>query len=523
MNVLLVNPRSPETFWSFYKVAKLLKKKTLSPPLGLLTVAALLPKEWNLRLVDMEIREISQEDWDSCDLLFLSGMFTQQSGIIRCVREGKSRGKTVVVGGPWVFHDPDAPLQAGADIVVRGEGERLVTRLIDALNRGDSGVVISAEDRADMTTSPAPRFDLLDMNLYLNMAVQFSRGCPFHCEFCDITYMFGRQVRTKSPEQIIGELEILYDLGWRRAVFFVDDNLIGHQLKAKALLQAMIAWQEKHGYPFEMFTQASVNLVTDEELMDLMVRAGFFKVFLGIESTDKESLEIARKHQNTKFDLAEACEKINRAGLTIIAGCIIGFDGEKPGADDRLIDFARRTRIPEMFVTLLQAGPGTDLWTRLERESRLIVGDFTDRSSSQTALMNFVPTRPMEQIIEEFIRVYEELYDPQEYLERSFDHVARMRSAPVKKRFSLPQLVELRAVAITLFKHGVLSSYKGAFWKLVLRGLFTFPDRVHHFLSYCVMAEHLCHYPTTIREALRAQTTKSQPHSEETRVGSGAC
>jgi radical SAM superfamily enzyme YgiQ (UPF0313 family) len=508
MNVLLVNPRSPETFWSFYKVAKLLKKKALVPPLGLLTVAGLLPREWNLRLVDMEIREINESDWDDAEVVILSGMFTQQSEIVRCIEQAKMRGKKVAVGGPWVFHCPEKALAAGADFVIRGEGEIAVPLLIDALKNGKSGVIITAEGRADLAASPPPRYDLLEIHLYLNMSLQFSRGCPFHCEFCDITYMFGRSVRTKTPREILNELQVLYDLGWRRGVFFVDDNLIGHQLKAKTMLKELIAWQEERGHPFDLFTQASVNLAADDELLDLMVRAGFFKVFLGIESTDRESLEVARKHQNTKLDLAAACEKINRAGMTIIAGCIIGFDNEKPGADQRLIDFARRTQIPEMFVTLLQAGPGTDLWTRLEKEGRLIQHEFSDDSGSQTGLLNFVPTRPIEEIVDEFIRVYDVLFDPELYLERSFEHVARMRPLPYKKRFALPYAVEVRAVAIALFKHGILSRYRRKFWKLVHRALFTFPDRIHHFFSYCVMSEHFSQYRVTIKEGLRAQIAR---------------
>jgi radical SAM superfamily enzyme YgiQ (UPF0313 family) len=523
MNVLLVNPRSPESYWSFYEVAKLLNKKALAPPLGLLTVAGLLPREWNLRLIDREVREVTEEDWDFCDLVLVSGMFSQQSGIIECIKQGKARGKTVAVGGPWVFHCPGPALDAGADIVVKGEGECTVPLLIDALSRKDSGIVITAQDRANITTSPPPRYDLLEMGLYLNMSLQFSRGCPFHCEFCDITYMFGRRVRTKSPQQILDELQILYDLGWRRAVFFVDDNLIGHQLKAKELLKELIVWQEQRGYPFECFTQASVNLATDDELLDLMARAGFFKVFLGIESTDRESLEVARKRQNTRLDLAAACEKINRAGLTIIAGCIIGFDNEKPGVDRRLIEFARRTQIPEMFVSLLQAGPGTDLWSRLQQEGRLLSLELTDDWGSQTGLMNFVPTRPMREIVDEFIRVYDELYDPQQYLERSFEHVYRMKSPPFKKSFALPYLAELRAVAITLIKYGVLYPHRRKFWSLLFRALFSFPDRIHHFLSYCVMADHLCHYRITVREAFLAQMTKNELRLKEEENRRGTC
>ena len=267
------------------------------------------------------------------------------------------------------------------------------------------------------------------------MAVQFSRGCPFQCEFCDITFMYGREVRTKSPDQILQELQILYDLGWRRVVFFVDDNFIGNPSRTKDLLRKLVPWMEERGHPFDFTTQASVNLAADQELLDLMVRAGFWKVFLGIETLDRESLKDAKKFQNAAVDLDQVCEKINRAGLQIIAGCILGFDNERPGADQRLIDFASRNHIPEMFVTLLQAGPGTDLWKRLEKEGRLMFGGFNDNLGSQTGLINFLPTRPRSEIAGEFIRLYDALYDPEFYLNRSFEYLSRMESPPPKRLF----------------------------------------------------------------------------------------
>lgn len=513
MNVLLVNPRYPQTFWSFDKVLRMLNKKCVQPPLGLLTVAALLPQNWDLRLVDATVREVFEDDWDHCELVLVAGMVNQYSGIMETIRQAKERAKTVVVGGPLVFHSPEDALKAGADIVVRGEAETAMPRLLEALKHKESGVIIETNGRPDLSGSPPPRYDLLDLNDYVDMAIQFSRGCPFQCEFCDITLMYGREVRTKSPDQILHELQILYDLGWRRVVFFVDDNFIGNPSRTKDLLRKLVPWMEDRGHPFDFSTQASVNLAADQELLDLMVRAGFWKVFLGIETLDRESLKDANKFQNAAVDLDRVCEKINRAGLQIIAGCILGFDNERQGADQRLIDFASRNHIPDMFVTLLQAGPGTDLWKRLEKEGRLMFGGFNDNLGSQTGLINFLPTRPRSEIAGEFIHLYNALYDPEFYLNRSFEYLSRMESPPPKKAFSLPYISELRAVFITLFRQGVLYPSRLTFWKFFFRGLLRFPKRFRYFLSACIVAEHYYEYRQTIRDELESQLAES-PSSE---------
>ncbi|MBM3303043.1 MAG: B12-binding domain-containing radical SAM protein, partial [Deltaproteobacteria bacterium] len=355
-------------------------------------VASLLPREWDLKVADLTAGELTEDDWSQCDAVMVTGMVNQGSGMFETIKEGKRRGKMVVAGGPLVFHLPDDSLSPWVDIIVRGEAEEIAASLVSAMKRRERGVVIRATNWPDMSASPPPRYDLLDMGLYTDMVVQFSRGCPFLCEFCDITLMFGRKVRTKAPEQILAELQILYDLGWRRAVFFVDDNFIGSTNRAKELLRKLIPWMEDRGHPFDFMTQASVNLGKDDELLDLMARAGFHSVFLGIESTDKKSLILTKKFQNAATDLDLACQKINSAGLKVVAGCIIGFDNEEPGADQRLIDFANRNQIPEMFVTMLQAGPGTGLFKRLQAEGRVGVLELTDHLGSQTGLINFEPS-----------------------------------------------------------------------------------------------------------------------------------
>ena len=351
---------------------RMLNKRAVQPPLGLITLAALLPREWQCVLADLMVRDLTEDDWAGTDVLMITGLTSQYAGIISLIREGKARGKTVVVGGPWVFHYPEETLKAGADIVVRGEAETLIPDLVEAISSGKSGVIFQASEKPDLRLSPVPRFDLLDMDRYAAMALQFTRGCPFHCEFCDITLMSGREVRTKDPSQILQEMQQLYDLGWRREIFVVDDNFIGSPSRTKRLLAEMIPWMEEKRHPFDFHTQASVNLAAHADLMEMMVKAGFFKVFLGIETCDLDSLRRTCKHQNAAVDLDEACRKINRAGLQIQAGCIIGFDHETPGAGRRLIEFAVRNQIPEMFCTMLQAGPGTDMWKRLQAEGRLL-------------------------------------------------------------------------------------------------------------------------------------------------------
>ncbi|MBI4963493.1 MAG: B12-binding domain-containing radical SAM protein [Desulfomonile tiedjei] len=515
MRVLLANPGYPQTFWSFDSVLKMIGKRILFPPLGLLTVAALLPENWDVKIRDLTGQDISDEDWRSCDVVMISGMVTQYTGIVELIRESKRKGKSVVVGGPLAFHIPQDMLEFGADIVVRGEVEEGVQMLVEALERGRSGFIIETPPRPDLKHCVPPKYDLLDLDIYETMAIQFSRGCPFRCEFCDITLMFGRSVRTKAPQQVLKELDILYDLGWRKGILFVDDNFIGQPLSAKALLRQLIPWMDERGYPFEFITQASVNLAADPEMLDLMVRAGFFRVFMGIETPDRESLRQAKKFQNTSVDLDQVCETVNRAGLQVIAGCIIGFDNEEPGADQRLIEFANRNHIPEMFVTLLQAGPGTEIWKRLQAEDRLLSTSCDDSFGSQTGLMNFLPTRPMSQIVEEFINIHEVLYERESYLKRTFEHLSRMVPPPVSKGFATPSLLETLAALKVVLRLGVIHSSRWTFWKSLIRGMIKFPKRMGHFFAYCVTLEHYYAYRRTIKDQLTAKLPKIQ---QEARV-----
>jgi radical SAM superfamily enzyme YgiQ (UPF0313 family) len=502
MRVLLINPPYPSTFWSFNKVTQLLGKKCVLPPLGLLTVAALFPEGTSFTLVDMAAQELTESHWENHDVVFVTGMQIQQSGILNAIEEGKRRAKKVVVGGPWAFHFCDKALESGADIVVRGELESSIQELIDALALNKSGIVINS-GFPELNASPVPRYDLLDLNLYMDMAVQFSRGCPFRCEFCDITLMFGRSMRTKSPQQIISELDFLYNLGWRGAIFFVDDNFIGSKVSSKALLKMLIGWQSDRGNPFEFYTQASVNLAGDDELLDLMVRAGFAFVFLGIETLDIDSLKSVGKVQNLAVDLDAACQKINRAGLQVIAGCIIGFDNEAPGADQRLIDFAVRNRIPEVFATMLQAMPGTDLWKRVKEEGRLLCTG-QDSLISHTGRVNFTTTRPLQEITAEFINLYDDLYEPKNYLSRVYEHLIQMPRPSVKRNAGV-KWNEVIGVIHLIARQGFLYKSRKYFWKYLIYTLFNMPWKLRSFIIYCFRAEHYYHYRVIIEQEMQLQ------------------
>ena len=514
MRTLLVNPSYPQTFWSLDKVMKMTGKKALAPPLGLLTLASLLPTAWEPELVDMVFQEISESQWDQSELIMISGMAVQQKGIMGVIREAKKRGKTVVVGGSWSFHIPEKILQTGADIVVRGEAEVHIGELLASIKKKDFGRIIQSDERADMTKSPPPRFDLLDLKSYAEMGIQFTRGCPFKCEFCDVTLMLGRKMRTKAPDQVLQELEILYNLGWRRLVFFVDDNFIGSVYRTKELLKELIPWMENRRRPFNFLTQASVNMAANESLMEDMFRAGFTKVFLGVETSDQECLKNAGKLQNVNIDMDLAAQKITKAGFEIIAGTILGFDGEKSGAGKRLIDFARKNHIPELFTTLLQAGPGTDLYTRLKSEDRLLNID-EGNISNQTGLINFVPTRPLEEIANEFVDLYDNLYEPEAYLERAYHHLAVM-DPPITLPFKMPYPWELRAVGIMIYRNGVLYPTRFKFWKYFLKALWKFPTRLDRFITSLIVAEHYYEFKNEIHSSIQSQLKELTPEFKNT-------
>ncbi|MFM5891005.1 MAG: B12-binding domain-containing radical SAM protein [Dolichospermum sp.] len=510
MNVLLIYPLFPKSFWSFEKTLALLDRKAMLPPLGLVTVAAILPQEWNFKLVDRNIRQITAAEWAWADLVILSAMIVQKEDLLAQIQEAKRRGKRVAVGGPYPTALPQEVTDVGADYLILDEGEITLPLFIDAISRGESsGIFRSGGEKPDVTNTPIPRFDLLEFDAYAEMSVQFSRGCPFQCEFCDIIILYGRKPRTKSPAQLLAELDYLYELGWRRSIFMVDDNFIGNKRNVKLFLKELQPWMVAHEYPFSFATEASVDLAQDQELMDAMVKCNFGSVFLGIETPDEESLAFTQKFQNTRDSLSEAVYKITRSGLRVMAGFIIGFDGEKSGAGARIVKFVEQTSIPTALFSMLQALPDTALWHRLAKENRL-------RSKSaninQTTLMNFVPTRPLAEIASEYVEAFWELYEPSRFLDRAYRHYRILGEAtyPKKGKGAKKPLnwKVLRALLTICWRQGVLRNTRWQFWRNLWSMYKHNPGGISSYLSVCAQIEHFLEYRQIVRDEIEAQVAE---------------
>jgi radical SAM superfamily enzyme YgiQ (UPF0313 family) len=502
MKALLVSPEFPLSFWSFPKSCRLRGSKTGLPPLGLITVAALLPDDWELRLADLNTRSLDQEDLEWADIVLISAMYIQRKGLAEITLEAKRKGKTVVVGGPYPTALPEESVEAGADYVVRGEGESAVPLFLDAMKRGETGVVENLE-KPDMSISPIPRFDLLNFNDYNSLTIQTSRGCPFNCEFCDVINLFGRKPRYKHPGQVIAELEALDGLGAKGDVFICDDNFIGNKRHARALIAELTPWSKSRGEPFTFMTQVSINLGQDLEMIDLMTEANLGEVFIGIESPDENVLQVSRKYQNIKNPLVESVENIKKNGMTVMGSFIIGLDGEEKGAGERIAAFVERTDMPAAMLGVLQAPPNTALWDRLEGEGRLR-GDVGDDGGTFSAL-NYDPLRPEQDIMEEYAAAWDYLYEPSRYLKRAYRYYLAMRptrkalaisrgetppdEVPDRRRTLRRRLVELRAFFKLLWWQGIRASYRGIFWRQLIGIRRRNPTRFRRYMAACAMGE----------------------------------
>jgi radical SAM superfamily enzyme YgiQ (UPF0313 family) len=510
MKVLLINPEFLPSFWSLRETCDMAGRKTLLPPLGLLTVAALLPQEWEFRLADLNTRTLTPADWDWAELVVISGMIIQREGVLSLIRQAKQQGKTTAVGGPYATSLYPEVLEAGADFLLRGEGEVTIPHFLGALREGQPGGVFEEEGKPDLTASPVPRFDLVNIRDYLTMGIQTSRGCPFDCEFCDIVNLYGRKPRYKNPGQVLKELETLYRLGWRRDVFISDDNFIGNKGQARSLLAQLIPWMKSHGEPFNFWTQTSVNLGQDLELIDLMTAANFSHVFLGVESPEPELLAAANKHQNLRNPLRQSLANINANGLSMVASFVLGFDQEKPGTGDRISEFVEELGLPLMMLNLLQPLPNTRLWERLQKENRLLErqtsGDFYALG------FNYRPTRPPEEILWEYVRTLDGMYEPSRYLDRTYRYylkmrptrraLARQQGETLKKAAMVPPRMnpsldrttarqDLEAVLRFIWRHGVRAPYRGQFWKQLWSLYRQNPSRLKTYILACLMGENL--------------------------------
>lgn len=487
MRTLLVAPQFPLTYWGFQFSLPLAGKRSSLPPLGLISLAALFPKDWELKLVDLNIGPLRDEDILWADVVLVGGMHIQSPSMHAIIERAKSLGRRTVVGGPAPTTCPEE--FPDADHLFLGEAEGQASRLIELLESGSSARILSQEhqEKPAMTLVPVPRFDLLDLKRYASIGIQFSRGCPFNCEFCDIIEIFGRKPRTKTPEQMLAELDALHALGYRGSVFFVDDNFIGNKRAVSALLPQVIEWQASHGDPFEFYTEASVNLASDENLMQAMVQAGFTAVFLGIETPSQEALSDAGKWQNVKVDLVEAIDTLTRSGLEVMGGFIVGFDQDTEGIFELQREFIAKLPIPLAMVGMLTCLPGTALWRRLEREGRILArptGDQFDRP-------NFRPLMSEETLISGYARLLAQLYSPEAYIERCMAFLQRGRPRPVAHRVTRDELITL---ARTIWRIGLLGQWKRAFWRLVCQALFKAPALFPWAVTRAVMGEHLVRY-----------------------------
>jgi radical SAM superfamily enzyme YgiQ (UPF0313 family) len=440
-------------------------------------------------------------------------MIVQKIDLLDQVKEAKQRGKLVAVGGPYATSVPDEVQDAGVDFLVLDEGEITLPMFVDAIEKGEISGTFRTTEKPDVTITPIPRYDLLELDAYDSMSVQFSRGCPFQCEFCDIIVLYGRKPRTKAPEQLLKELDYLYELGWRRGVFMVDDNFIGNKRNVKLLLKELKVWQAEHQYPFRFNTEASVDLADDPELMELMVESNFDAVFLGIETPDEDSLELTKKFQNTRSSLTEAVDRIIKAGLRPMAGFIIGFDGEKKGAGDRIVDFVEKAAIPTAMFGMLQALPHTALWHRLEKEGRLQVSDRQD--GNQTTLTNFIPTRPLEDIAREYIETFWQLYAPETYLDRVYRCFLKLGAPKCKAPSQLPSWIDLRALAIVIWRQGVKRNTRWKFWHHLFSIFKNNPAVWEHYLTMCAHNEHFLEYRQIVREQIETQLAEFLKREEK--------
>ena len=441
LRCLLINPEfRTESFWSFTAACELKGAKSISPPLGLLTVAALLPQQWDFRLADLNVRPLSEADWDWADLICTGGMLPQQPSTLEIIDRAVAEDKYIVVGGADPSSQPE--LYSKAHTLVVGEGEEVIPLWLASWRDGQPRGVFREKNKPDVTTSPTPRFDLIELSAYLQINIQYSRGCPFNCEFCDIIELYGRRPRTKTAEQISKELDALLAIGYSGPVFIVDDNFIGNKVNlTKHLLPGLIEWNRRNRYPFYYTTEASLNLMDDESLMTQMREAEFRSVFFGIETPDPDVLRITQKKQNSYRPILERIHKLYDHGMIAYGGFILGFDGEKDGIDQMMIELIEDACINMAMVGLLVALPNTQLTRRLLRERRLlsISGELIDSEQEmftsggasdldaehldQTMVgLNFRTQRSRQRIMEDLVKVVSTVYEPKRY----FDRVLRL-------------------------------------------------------------------------------------------------
>ena len=493
VKALMVWPRFPPSFWGFEGVMEMIPECSIMPPLGLITVAALCPPSWSIRLVDRAFEELRDEDLLWADLVMVSAMHAQRADARVILARARSLGRRTFIGGPWASSEPEAVL-AEADHVLVGEAEEVFAGIAAALEQGGARSLYRASDKPDMTRSPTPRFDLLPLSRYTVMPVQFSRGCPFQCEFCDIITIYGRRPRTKTPAQMLTELDTLHQLGWRSEVFIVDDNFIGNSNEALQLTHALTRWQQLHRQPFSFYTEASIDLADRPQLMASMVEANFMYVFIGIETPSAEALRGSKKFQNLRRDNVEQVRIIQESGLWVLAGFIVGFDSDDETIFSRQLEFIERTAITWAMAGVLQAPPTTPLFERMKKEGRLIENS---EAITNFSAPNFRTVLPLTVLLRGLSGLLAQLYEAEPFFQRALHSLDRWQPRKTQKPPSLPHSYNLRVLFASMWVQGVRSNYRSAYWRFLWQLVWRWSRQpakmwlgfmvllsAHHFLIY---------------------------------------
>lgn len=455
-HILMIYPKFPPTYWGSQYYLPLISKKAAMPPLGLITIAAMTPADSEIRLLDLNCESLKDSDMEWADMVCFSAMLTQKSSLFETAARCRAAGKLVVLGGPYPTACPEECAPHG-DVLVLNEGELTWREFLQDLDQGTYKNVYTTPEKPDVTQTPVPRFDLLNLDYYAMLVVQFSRGCPYLCEFCDITVMFGRRPRTKTPAQMLKELDAIYETGFRGVIFIVDDNFIGNKKEAKKFLAALIDWNAERGHPFFFGTEVTVNLSDDAELLDLLVKANFIWVFMGIETPSAESLKETRKMQNLKGSLTDRVRQTQEAGLMVYGSFIVGFDNDTNDIFERQIEFITEAAIPNAMIGPLVALPGTPLYARMKQTGRLIEGATSDEDRTLgSGYTNIVTRIPRKRLLEGHLKVIQTLYQPEAYFDRVTDLFSRMShpaSLPRRlKRVFLLGISGVRNILVKLIK-----------------------------------------------------------------------
>jgi len=484
MKILLVHPHYPDSFWSFRHALRFVSKKAAVPPLGLITVSAMLPSDWEKKLVDLNVSTLKEKDIQWADYVFISAMYIQKESTLKIIEECKRLRTKIVAGGPLFTQDYENYPEV--DHMVLNEAEITLPLFLNDLKNGMPQKLYRTMDFPDISSTPVPDFHLLSRKNYAFMNIQVSRGCPFACEFCEITSLFGHKVRTKTTKQILCELDKLYELRWRGPVFIVDDNFIGNIKAIKYdLLPAMKVWMQEHKYPFVFNTEASINLADDEELLKIMTEAGFNSVFIGIETPEEESLSECNKVQNRNRSLLEGVKKIQNAGLQVSGGFIVGFDNDSPSVFQRQVDFIQQSGIVSAMVGLLNAPKNTKLYERLEAEKRIV----SNSSGNNTDLtMNFTPRMDYDELITGYKKIIHDIYTTKPYYKRIRRLLTNYK--PQKKNHAKFNINELVGFVKSVFIIGVVNKGRRDYWKFMLWTFFTRPSLFVDAVAFSIYGYH---------------------------------